>query len=594
MQAPSKELLEQVKSGDKKAFGELYMQYRQPCYGLALMILKSHEDAEDAVQNTFIRIYGSIGALHNDNAFVMWMETILNRECIKIAQRRGMEIADDTIINSDRVTDHEEEFMLPERYAERDDLSQRLKNEIEKLPFEQRRAMLLFYYHNLSLQQIAELTDSNINTVKSRLRYARLTLKKNIEEQEKQSGDKFYGVPLLPFREVITRILDREKERKKPLALWKALQKDINAVCGNFGGNRPGSQGHAAKVVAGVVAAMLALGAAAGMLTGAIAQESSNGWGKLQGGKPEQNPERIASSEPGTWMDNPIRNSDQSPFTPFGSDDVAQNVLNTPQNITNNNNNQTPAVLPTQAARNNPIAPTQASDRSDDPVQPTPQPTSQPTPLPTQSPQDTTEQNGSAYQAYRELLLQNEQPIRSYNWQNSDSSTPVTLADVYGDSTPELLYISADGNTARLNIYTYDGEKTVSLLSGSDGFNSYSDVNDAYFFYQKSGDKRLYLYIASNSDYGTFRNIRFDESAGGLRAVELAAGRLYPSQYTVGGNTVTETAYIDYEKSLFSDISGILLRNDLRGMCSDEAHEAIGRYSPSALSLDDMLSYLEE
>lgn len=589
MRAPSDELLKKVKSGDMDAFGELYKLYRQSCYGFALMILKSHEDAEDAVQNTFIRIYAGIRTLHNDNAFVMWMETILNRECLKIAQRRGVEIACDAIVRSDRVAEQEEDFSLPEQYAEQEDLAQRLKDEIEKLPFEQRRALLLFYYHNLTLQQIAELTDSNINTVKSRLRYARLTLKKNIEEQEKRSGEQFYGVPVLPFGEILTRILDREKERKKPAALWKALQKDIGDVCGGFGGNRFGGEGHAAKVVAGVLAAMLVLGAAAGVLAGAVVPESGHGWSNMQGGKPEQNPEQIASSEPGTWQDNPIRNTDQSFFAPFRDDDFAQNVLNTPQNPADNNNTQTPAVLPTQEVRNTPAAPTQASARPDDPVQPT----TLPTPLPTQAVQDTQEQSGSAFQAYRDLLQQNSAAIGRYDWQYSDSSAPVTLADIYGDGTPELLYISADGGTARLNIYTYDGKKTVSLLSGSEGFSSLSDVNDAFFLYQKSGDKRLYLYIASDSDYGTFRNIRFDESAGGLRAVELASGRLYPSQYTVGGNTVSDSAYAEYEKELFSDISGILLRNDLRGMSSYEAYEALGRYSPSALSLNDMLSYLE-
>ena len=580
MQPPSKELLAQVKNGDRKAFGELYTQYRRPCYGLALMILKSHEDAEDAVQNTFIRIYGSIGTLQNDDAFVVWMERILNRECIKIANRRGIEIGSDDPAYSDRVPEHEEEFMLPELYAERSDLSQRLRDEIEKLPFEQRRAILLFHYHSMSLQQIAELTDSNLNTVKSRLRYARLSLRKNIEAQEKESGDRFYGVPLLPLTDILTRILDREKNRKSPAALWKRLQNDIDAVYGGFGGRLPDGGAHVTKLAAGVMAALLVLGAAAGALTGAVAQESTRGWSSMQGGDTPQNPEQVLSSEPGSQNDLPVQSPNQNNYTPAGADYLAQNVLNTPQNITDNNN-RLPAVLPTQATPNTPVLPTQANVRTNAPERPT-------TP-----PQDTGEQNGNAYQAYRELLRQNAQAIQSYDWQYSDGSAPVALADLAGDSTPELVYLSASGNTATLHVYTYDGQKAVSLLSGSD-FRSLSDVDDAYFLYQKSGDRRLYLYTASDSDYGTFRNIRFDENAGTLRAVELASGRLYPSQYTIGGSAVSEAAYADYEKTLFSDISGILLRNDIRGMCSDEAYDALSRTPSSAMSLNDMLSYLEE
>lgn len=592
MQPPSKELLEKAKSGDREAFGELYKCYRQPCYAFARMLLKTSEDAEDAVQNTFIRMYGGIGTLQSDNAFIIWMERILNRECHKIAQRRCIEIAASALVSTDRVSDVEEEYMLPEPYAERNDLSQRLKSEIEKLTFEQRRDLLLFYYHDLSLQQIAEVTDSNLNTVKSRLRYARMHLKDSIEQQEKQSGDKFYGVPLLPFRDILTRVLDREKGEKKPSALWKSLQKDIDAVCGGFNGRLPDGRGHAAKVVAGVLAAMLTLGAAAGTLTGALDQKSGKGWSSLQGEDQEQNPIPISSTEPGTRIDTPVQNPNQNLFAPFDADDPARNVFNTTQNIVNNNP-QAPAVQPTQAAPNSPllptqptpnspISPTQTTGRSDDPVEPT------------QSPETTAEQSGNAYRAYRDLLLQNDQAIRNYNWQYSDGSYPVALADVFGDGTPELLYISASGNAAALHIYTYDGEKTVSLLNNSDGFSSVSDVNDAYFLYQKSGDKRLYLYTASDGDYGTFRNIRFQESGTGLRAVELSSGRLYPSQYTVGGRTVSESAYFEYEKSLFSDISGILLRNDTRGMCSQEAYDALTRYSSRGMSLNDMLNYLEE
>ena len=581
MQAPSKELLAQVKSGDKKAFGELYTQCRQSCYGFALMILKDREDAEDAVQNTFIRMYGSIRTLHNDDAFVMWTEKILNRECIKIANRRGMEIADNNAVYSDREPDQEDEFMLPELYAERSDLSDRLMAEIEKLSFEQRRAILLFHYHRLSLQQIAELTDSNINTVKSRLRYARQTLRKNIEEQEKQSGERFYGVPLLPLTDILTRILDREKSRKKPAALWKSLQKDLDAVCGGFSGKLPGSGTNAAKLVAGALAIMLVLGAAAGVLSGALSQESARGWGSMQGGE-QQDPEQLLSSEAGSQNDLPVQYPDQNTFTPVNADNVAQNVINTPQTPVDNNN-QTPAVQPTQAVQNTPVSPTQAN----------PDTPNQPTPLPTLSPEESREQGNNAFGAYRELLRQNAQAIQGYNWQFSDSSAPVTLADIYGDDTPELLFFSANGNTAQLNIYTYDGTNTVSLLNDSP-LRSNADINDSFFLFQKDGDKHLYLYSTDDSDYGSSRCIRLDENGDKLVATELCSSRTYPSKYIVRNEVLSSSAYIACEKSLFLDISSILIRNDMRGMCSDEAYEAQSRYSPSAMSLNDMLRYLED
>ena len=578
MQAPSKELLEQVKSGDREAFGELYKRYRQPCYAFAMLLLKHREDAEDAVQNTFIRMNGSIRTLKNDGAFVMWMETILNREGIRIAQRRGMELGSGDVLNDDRVSDPQEEFMLPEPYAERSDLSERLKNEIEKLPFEQRRALLLFYYHGLSLQEIADLTDSNLNTVKSRLRYARMSLRESIEKQEKKSGEKFYGVPLLPFGEILDRILEREKGDKKPSALWKSLQKDIDAVSGGFAGRSSFSGLHKMKIASGVLAAVLALGAAAGVLTGAVVQESGRGWSNMQGGEKIQHPEQIPSTEPGTRIDNPLPYPDQNAYYPISGDNIAQNVSDT-----NENYSQAPAVQPTQTA-DAPAEPTQAANRTVDPTQPSPRPT--------QAPQNTPTQSSSAYQAYRALLQRNEQAIRSYNWQYSSGSYPVAIADICGDSTPELLFISASGSTAALSAYTYDGSKTVSLLSSS-AFRSESGVNDTYFLFQKSGDKRLYLYTADDNDYGSFRCLRFDES-GGLTATELCESKVYPARFKVGGKEVSSSEYAGYEKALFSDISSILLRNDARGICSDEAYDALERYTSRAMTLDEALNFLED
>lgn len=582
MQAPSNELLNKVKSGDREAFGELYKRCRQPCYAFALLMLKSHEDAEDAVQNTFIRMHGSIRTLKSDEAFITWMEIILNRECLRIANRRGVEISGGDAVNIDRVSDPEEDFMLPEPYAERRDLSQRLKNEIEKLPFEQRRVLLLFYYHGLSLQEIADVTESNLNTVKSRLRYARMSLKENIEQQEKKSGDKFYGVPLLPFKEIIDRILEREKGDKKLSALWRSLQEDIDAVSGGFAGGEPSGSGlHATKIAAGVLAAMLTLGAAAGVLGGAIIPESGHGWSNMQGGKEIRNPKQIPSTEPGTRIEPPLSYPDQNAYTPFDADNTAQNMSDTPQDVSNNNDQST-SVNPTQTIQNSPVSPTQANNRIVNPTQPSPQPTQI---APTQS--------TSAYHAYRDLLQQNEQAIRSYHWQYSDGSYPVALADIGGDSTPELLFMSANGSTAALSVYTYDGAKTVSLLNGSE-LRSDVGVDDTYFLFQKSGDKRLYLYSADDNDYGSFRCLRFDKSGSGLTATELCSSKVYPSNFTVGGKAVSSSAYANYEEELFSDISNILMRNDARGMCSDEAYDALGRHASKAMTLDAALKALEE
>lgn len=590
MEAPSKELLKRVKEGQEGAFEELYLSYYQDIYGMAFFLLKNHHDAEDAVQNTFLRVYTGIRSLKTDESFVRWLDTIANNECFRLMQSTKPVAQLDEESEARYIEAVEEEFALPAVYAEKKDLSRRLWKLLLELPVEQRQALVLHYYHQLSVKDIAEITGVSVGTVTSRLYYARSKIRKFIEQQEKKTGDKFYGVPLLPMSGVLERLLAyNAKEKKDHPALWAGFQKELRSLSSSFGGTSSVSFGDrflGIKITAAVIAAAMLIGSVAAAFAGE-APDAGRGWSNLVNGG-QTDPERKAPIDP-TYGENnaPAPYNNPNANTPLGNTGYAQNIADQPQN--NNadadNNSQEQQILPSQSVVQNPLtAPTQAL------TNPTEQPAVAPSTAPT-SPSPT--QNNGVYQAYRDLLQQNAQAINAYSWQYSDTSLPVALADIYGDSTPELLFLSASGNTARLNIYTYDGTKTVSLPSGS-ALSSNADIDDTYFLFQKSGDKRLYLYTADDNDYGTSRCIRFDESGSGLTATELCSSRSYPSRFIVDNDVVSTSAYSVYESSLFSDISSILIRNDMRGSCSLAAYNALERHSSKAMSLNDMLEYLEE
>jgi len=91
---------------------------------------------------------------------------------------------------------------LPSVYAERDDLRVRLGKIIESLSDVQKQTILLFYFDELKVEEIAYVMGCSVGTVKTRLFLARKTIKTEIEEKERVSGEKFYGisgVPLLPI-----------------------------------------------------------------------------------------------------------------------------------------------------------------------------------------------------------------------------------------------------------------------------------------------------------------------------------------------------------------------------------------------------------
>lgn len=76
-------------------------------------------------------------------------------------------------------------------------------------------------------------------------------------------------------------------------------------------------------------------------------------------------------------------------------------------------------------------------------------------------------------------------------------------------------------------------------------------------------------------------------------ATTLCSGQVYPSRYIVGSESVSSAEYESYERNLFSNISGILLRNGAYGVCSEEAYDAMERYTSQAMTLDDAIKYLE-
>jgi len=115
-------------------------------------------------------------------------------------------LLDDEQDMEDFDTEETEGELLPAVYAERTDLRERLGAIIESLSDVQRRAIVLYYFNELSVDEISEIMECSPGTVKSRLFLARKAIKAEIEEQEHKSGQKFYGVagvPTLPFGELV-------------------------------------------------------------------------------------------------------------------------------------------------------------------------------------------------------------------------------------------------------------------------------------------------------------------------------------------------------------------------------------------------------
>ena len=151
-------------------FCEQVKAYRYQLYVVAFTILRNEEDAQDAVCSAILKGYEHIEQLKNSYKFKAWMITITKNEALKLKRRRLELPGDDKL----------EELLEPVR-----DHYNELWDCIQKLPEEYRLVIVLYYYNELSLRDIAKILNIPMGTVKSRLSRGREFLKQALEEGEK-------------------------------------------------------------------------------------------------------------------------------------------------------------------------------------------------------------------------------------------------------------------------------------------------------------------------------------------------------------------------------------------------------------------------
>ena len=208
-------MLDAMRKGDPVGYEQLYDRYSKRIYAMTYGMLQNHTDAEDAVQNTFIHVYEKLYTLKDYNSFDSWLEKIAYNEALLLIRKRKKM----TLFNDDleaKVTDQiQDELMLPEEIAERRDTAEKIRSIIAELPEAQRQTLVLFYYNNLKIKQIAEVMNCGENTVKSRLYYARRSIGKAVDDLEKR-GEKLHSGAVLSFGELFARLLLEDAERMDP------------------------------------------------------------------------------------------------------------------------------------------------------------------------------------------------------------------------------------------------------------------------------------------------------------------------------------------------------------------------------------------
>ena len=199
-----KELIARFKEGHKDAFDEMVLLYSTRLYRVAFGLLGNHHDAEEVVQDAFIRAYKALPDFRGDASLKTWLHRItvnLARNKFHWNRRRGdgvnVSLSESTPSAPDEGTEPlnvelPDMHLAPDRQLEKEELELNVIAGIRCLPEKLREAMVLRHLEDMSYETIAELLECKVGTVKSRLARGRELLRRILHELDEGRSPSAY------------------------------------------------------------------------------------------------------------------------------------------------------------------------------------------------------------------------------------------------------------------------------------------------------------------------------------------------------------------------------------------------------------------
>ena len=187
-------LVAQSREGDTAAFGELVRRYEGKIFRLAQHVTQNREDAEDVLQETFMKAYEHLDQFQGNSKFYTWIVRIaVNQALMKLRRRKtdksvsldeNIDTGEDTMVREIAAWDED-----PEQRFSRDELGGILDTAVQSLEPPYRSVFVLRDIDELSTEETAEALGLSVPAVKSRLLRARLQLREKLTRYFKRKGD---------------------------------------------------------------------------------------------------------------------------------------------------------------------------------------------------------------------------------------------------------------------------------------------------------------------------------------------------------------------------------------------------------------------
>ncbi|MCB9435395.1 MAG: RNA polymerase sigma factor [Anaerolineales bacterium] len=176
------ELICQLRERDLSALGELFERYRHQVYRIALAIVRNPQVAEDILQDCFLKLHIYAHRIDPERPLMPWLYRVTANLSYTFVSRHLRRSADlDQVSEQLSVSG----TLAPDRITERKELNSDIRHAIEGLSDNQRVVVILHYLANMSIQDISEVLDCPVGTVKSRLHYARENLRHQLSSMDR-------------------------------------------------------------------------------------------------------------------------------------------------------------------------------------------------------------------------------------------------------------------------------------------------------------------------------------------------------------------------------------------------------------------------
>jgi RNA polymerase sigma-70 factor, ECF subfamily len=176
-------IIKNVLAGNKRAYGELVDRHKDKAMTLAMRMLKNRQDAEEAIQDAFVRAFNALPRFEWKSSFSTWFYRIVYNVCATQLSRRGEDMQTPVGADDEDVLDVPSDDPLPDIQFESAEFERMVLAEIEKLPVTYSAVCTLFFVHDMSYDQIVEVTGMPLGTVKVRLFRGRMMLREGVVRQ---------------------------------------------------------------------------------------------------------------------------------------------------------------------------------------------------------------------------------------------------------------------------------------------------------------------------------------------------------------------------------------------------------------------------